>query len=41
LEDDGKRVIKEKIKKEIQVLLDDLKIKGSIQEIYIHSIMTG
>jgi hypothetical protein len=41
LEDDGKRVIKEKIKKEMQVLLDDLKIKGSIQEIYIHSIMAG
>ncbi len=41
LQDDGKRVIKEKIKKEMQVLLDDLKIEGSIQEIYIHSIMTG
>lgn len=41
LEDDGKRVIKEKIKKEMQVLLDDLKIEGSIEEVYIHSIMTG
>ncbi len=41
LEDDGKRVIKEKIKKEMQVLLDDLKIEGSIEEVHIHSIMAG
>tara|TARA_Y100000590_G_scaffold281237_2_gene316269 strand:+ start:152212 stop:153051 length:840 start_codon:yes stop_codon:yes gene_type:complete len=41
LEDDGKRVIKEKIKKEMQVLLNDLKIEGSIEEVHIHSIMAG
>lgn len=41
LEDDGKRVIKEKIQKEMQVLLNDLKIEGSIEKVYIHSIMAG
>lgn len=41
LEDDGKRVIKEKIKKEMKALLNELKIEGSIKEVYIHSIMTG
>ena len=41
LEDDGKRVIKEKIKKEMQYLLEELKIEGSVEEIHIHSIVSG
>lgn len=41
LQQDGKRVIKEKIQKEMQSLIDELKIEGSIEEVYIHSIMAG
>lgn len=41
LTDDGKRVIKDKIKKEMQALIDDLNIEGSIEEVHIHSIISG
>lgn len=39
LEDEGKIIIKEKLKKEVNNLLKDLKIKGEIDKIYINSII--
>jgi hypothetical protein len=41
LEDEGKTIIKDKLKEELNVLLKELKIKGEIEEIYIHSIIAG
>lgn len=41
LEDEGKRVLKEKIKYELNLLIKDLKIEGSIEEVHIHSILAG
>lgn len=39
LDDEGRQIIREKIKYELNELLKDLKIKGSIEEIYIDSIL--
>ncbi len=39
LETEGKTVVKEKIKKEINKLLKNLKIKGEIKDVYIHSMI--
>lgn len=39
LDDEGRRIIREKIRDEMNGLLDDLKIKGKIEEVYIDSIL--
>lgn len=41
MEAEGKRVLKNKLKVELNELIKDLKIKGEIKEIYIHSILNG
>ena len=41
LEDEGKTIVKDKIKEEIKKLLEKQKIKGEIKEVYIHSIIGG
>lgn len=41
LQKEGKDIIKAKVKKEINKLIKDLKIKGEVKEIYIHSIIAG
>lgn len=41
LEQEGKIIIRDKIKKEINLLLKDLKIKGEIEKVYIHSMIAG
>lgn len=41
LKQEGKIIIRQKIKKEINSLLKTLKIKGEIKEVYIHSIIAG
>lgn len=41
LKEEGKIIIKGKIKKELNLLLKDLEIKGEISEIYIQSIFGG
>lgn len=41
LEDEGKSIIKEKIHKEMNLLLKKLKIKGEIKEVHIHSMIAG
>jgi hypothetical protein len=41
LEDEGKSIIKEKIHKEMNLLLKRLKIKGEIKEVHIHSMIAG
>lgn len=41
LEDEGKIIIKEKIKKEMNKKLRKLKVKGEIKEVYINSIIAG
>lgn len=41
LQDEGKSIVKDKIKKEINSLLKSLKIKGEIEEVYIHSMIGG
>ena len=41
LEDEGKNVLKEKIKYELNLLIKDLKIEGSVEEVHIHSILAG
>jgi len=41
LENEGKVIVKEKIRKEINVMLKSHKIKGEITQIYIHSIIGG
>ena len=38
---EGKAIIKDKLIRELQVLLDEMKIKGSVKEIHIHSILAG
>ncbi|GAB4016100.1 MAG: hypothetical protein Fur0010_15680 [Bdellovibrio sp.] len=38
LEDEGKDIIKDKIKREMNILLKELHIEGQIQEVYIDSI---
>ncbi|OIQ19687.1 MAG: hypothetical protein BM556_04170 [Bacteriovorax sp. MedPE-SWde] len=38
---EGKNILKAKMKSEINKLIKDLKIKGEIKEIYIHSILNG
>ena len=40
MEPEGKVILKRKIKKELNKLVDDLNIKGDISNIYIHSILT-
>lgn len=41
LENEGKIIIKDKIKEELNKKIKDLGIKGEIREIYIHSLMGG
>jgi hypothetical protein len=41
LKQEGKVVIKEKIKKELNILLDKIDIQGEVTEVYIHSIFGG
>ena len=41
LENEGKEIIKEKLKMETNDLLKKLKIEGTIQEVYFHSIMAS
>lgn len=41
LEREGKIIVKEKIKKEINALLKKLEIKGEINEVHIHSMIAG
>ena len=41
LKEEGKIIIKDKIKKEINLLLKRIKIKGEITEVHIHSIFGG
>lgn len=41
LEDEGKIIIKDKIKKEVNDLIKDLKIKGEIEDVYIHSLLAN
>lgn len=41
IEEEGKTLLKNKIKLEINLLIKDLKIKGSIKEIYINAIIAG
>lgn len=41
LTNEGKAVVKEKIKKEMNALLEKLHIKGKIKEVYIHSLIAG
>jgi len=41
MEAEGKKVLKDKLKVELNNLIKDLKIKGQIKEIYIHSILNG
>tara|TARA_R110002072_G_scaffold534_4_gene3731 strand:- start:14079 stop:14972 length:894 start_codon:yes stop_codon:yes gene_type:complete len=38
---EGKGIIKDKLKREINVLLDELKIKGKIDEVHIHGLLGG
>ena len=37
----GRTILKEKLKREINRLIDELRIKGSIEEVTIHSILVG
>jgi flagellar basal body-associated protein FliL len=41
LENEGKIIVKEKIRKEINQMLHKRKIKGQITDVYIHSIIGG
>lgn len=41
LKEEGKIIIKEKIKKEVNLLLKRIKIQGEITEVHIHSIFGG
>ncbi|CBW25400.1 putative membrane protein [Halobacteriovorax marinus SJ] len=41
LETEGKMIIKEKIKSELNLLIKDLNIKGEIKEVHINSILAG
>lgn len=41
LESEGKTIIKVKIKKELNILLKKLHIKGEIKDVYIHSLLAG
>ena len=41
MEPEGKRIIKDKIKAEMNILLKEMKIEGEISEIYIDNILNG
>ncbi|OUR98707.1 hypothetical protein A9Q84_04645 [Halobacteriovorax marinus] len=41
LKEEGKAIIKDKIQKELNLLIKELKIKGEIKEVYIKSILAG
>ncbi|MEH0861934.1 flagellar basal body-associated FliL family protein [Halobacteriovorax sp. DPLXC-1] len=41
LEPEGKKIIKEKIRREVNHLIEDLKIEGRVDEVFIHSILNG
>lgn len=41
LEKEGKRILKEKARQEINELLKELKIKGEIKDVHIHSMLAG
>lgn len=41
LEEEGKRVLKEKIKIELNLLLKDIEVKGTIEEVHIDSFLAG
>lgn len=41
LEPEGKKIIKEKIRFEVNKLIKDLKIKGKVERVYINSILNG
>lgn len=41
IEEEGKKIIKDKVKEEIDSLIKELKIDGAVQAIHIHSILSG
>jgi hypothetical protein len=41
LEEEGKRILKEKVRLELNELLEKLEIKGEIKEVHIHSMLAG
>ena len=41
LQKEGKKIIKDKLIRELQTMLKQMKIKGTIQEVHIHSILAG
>lgn len=41
LENEGKEIIKDKIKRELNILINDLKMKGEIDDVRIHSMIGG
>lgn len=41
LEPEGKKIIKEKILIEMNLLINDLKIEGRVDDVFIHSILNG
>jgi len=41
LEEEGKNIIKDKIQKELNILIKEMNIKGEIKEVYINSILAG
>ena len=41
LEQEGKQIIKDKIRLEVNKLIKDLRIKGHIDKVHIHSILAG
>lgn len=41
LEEEGKAIIKDKIQKELNILIKEMDIKGEIKEVYINSILAG
>lgn len=41
LKEEGKRIIKEKVKKDMNDLLKELGIKGEVEEVYIKNILAG
>jgi len=41
LEKEGQKILKDKIRSELNILIKDRKIKGTIKEVHIHSILAG
>ncbi len=41
LQPEGKKIIKEKVRLEVNKLIEELKIEGNVDKVYIHSILNG